>query len=433
MNPNIAMGFQRPRFDPQEGQRNALAMRQAQMQEATQLMQMQQAQQAAQREGARRNALASADWNSPESLTQVRGALGQQGDIDGVMAIDNHIRSLGKDRRDAAIAEIDAIPKLAGGLSDPMTYRQTREMAARVAPEFAAGLPEEFDPQIVDPINRAAMSANDWRAQQNTDRTFEETRRHNKQSEATAAQRAANSGPLALISNTDGSMTAVGGPNGIAPNAMRSIANAKGIIKQGETEGKAVGDFFGKKYADILSSSDSALMDNSKLDRLDSLLTNIETGKFKGTTNEIKKAGKAMGIDLESMGIRDDVAPVEAARSLAGELTLSAVSAAKLTPVSNTDLQYMNSLQPGIETTPDGRKLVIQSRKAINKRNIEVGKMATKYRKQFGALDEGFQEMVTNFAEQNPLFRAVTTDADYSAIPSGEYFMAPDGSVRKKP
>lgn len=172
MNPNIAMGFQQPYFDPQEGQRNALAMRQAQMQEATQLMQMQQAQQAAQREGARRNALASADWNSPESLTQARGALGQQGDIDGVMAIDNHIRSISKDRRDAAIAEIDAIPKLAGGLSNPETYQQTRAMAARVAPDFYAGLPEAFDPQIVDPINRAAMSATDWRNQQNTDRTF---------------------------------------------------------------------------------------------------------------------------------------------------------------------------------------------------------------------------------------------------------------------
>lgn len=433
MNPNIAMGFQRPRFDPQEGQRNALAMRQAQMQEAATVMQLQQAQATAQREGARRNALANVDYNSPDSLGQVRGVLGEQGDIDGVLAIDNHLRSLSTERRAAATAELDAIPKLVGGLSNAPTYKQTRAIAMRVAPEFAGMLPEEFDPQIVDPINRAAMSANDWRAQQNTDRTFEETRRHNKQSEATAAQRAANAGPLALISGNDGSVTAIGGPNGIAPNAMQSIARAKGTIKQGEAEGKATGDYFGKKYADILSSSDSALMDNSKLDRLDSLLTNIETGKFKGTTNEIKKAGKAMGIDLESMGIRDDVAPVEAARSLAGELTLSAVSAAKLTPVSNTDLQYMNSLQPGIETTPDGRKLVIQSRKAINKRNIEVGKMATKYRKQYGALDEGFQEMVTNYAEQNPLFRAVTTDADYSAIPSGEYFMAPDGSVRKKP
>lgn len=433
MNPNIAMGFQQPYFDPQEGQRNALAMRQSQMQEANQLMQMQQAQQTAQQQAARRNALANVNYNSPDSLGQVRGVLGKQGDIDGVLAIDNHLRSLSKERRDAATAELDAIPKLAGGLSNPTTYGQTRAMAARVAPEFAAGLPEEFDPQIVDPINRAAMSATDWRNQQNTDRTFGETSRHNRATEAAARERNATRGPMAIITSPDGTTTAVGGPNGVGSNSINAIAAARGQVKERESEGESVGDFFGKKYADILASSDSALMDNSKLDRLDSLLTNIETGKFKGTTNEIKKAGKAMGIDLESMGIRDDVAPVEAARSLAGELTLSAVSAAKLTPVSNTDLQYMNSLQPGIETTPDGRKLVIQSRKAINKRNIEVGKMATKYRKQYGALDEGFQEMVTNYAEQNPLFRAVTTDADYSAIPSGEYFMAPDGSVRKKP
>jgi len=178
MNPNIAMGFQQPYFDPQEGQRNALAMRQAQMQEATQVMQMQQAQQAAQREGARRNALANVDYNSPDSLGQVRGVLGKQGDIDGVLAIDNHLRSLSKERREAATAELDAIPKLAGGLSNATTYRQTRAMAARVAPELYAGLPEEFDPQIVDPINRAAMSANDWRNQQNEDRNFNQRGDH---------------------------------------------------------------------------------------------------------------------------------------------------------------------------------------------------------------------------------------------------------------
>lgn len=81
-------------------------------------------------------------------------------------------------------------------------------------------------------------------------------------------------------------------------------------------------------------------------------MRDVETGAFKGNTNELKKIAKTVGIDLNALGITDDVAPVEAARALSGELTLNAVKAAKLTPVSNTDLAYMQSLQPGIENTP---------------------------------------------------------------------------------
>lgn len=61
MNPNIALSFQRPTFDPADGQRNALAMRQAQMQEAATVMQLQAAQQGAMRDAAKRNALAKVD------------------------------------------------------------------------------------------------------------------------------------------------------------------------------------------------------------------------------------------------------------------------------------------------------------------------------------------------------------------------------------
>jgi hypothetical protein len=332
MNPNIAMGFQRPRFDPQEGQRNALAMRQAQMQEATQVMQMQQAQQAAQQQAARRNALASADWNSPESLTQARGALGQQGDIDGVMAIDNHLRSLSKAQRDAATAELDAIPKLVGGLSNPTTYQQTRAMAARVAPEFYAGLPEEFDPQIVDPINRAAMSASDWRNQQNADRTAEIARERNE-----------------IYKN-------------------RPVAGGVTLVNQQESaEKKARGANLVKQYDEVRAAADMAQGELGSLQQLRGI--NVQSGRLEELKAGIASYAQALGIDPATLNLQD---PTNAQSFIgtAQQLVLRVMQAQK-GPQTENDAKRIEQTVASLGNTPQAKDFLIDSAMAVRKRDIE--------------------------------------------------------------
>jgi len=332
MNPNIAMGFQRPRFDPQEGQRNALAMRQAQMQEATQMMQMEQAQQAAQQQAARRNALASADWNSPDSLGQVRGILGGQGDIDGMLAIDNHLRSLSKEQRDAATAELDAIPKLVGGLSNPTTYQQARAMAARVAPEFYAGLPEEFDPQIVDPINRAAMSASDWRNQQNADRTAEIARERNE-----------------IYKN-------------------RPVAGGVTLVNQQESaEKKARGNDLVKQYAAVRETADNAQGELASLQQLRGI--NVQSGRLEEVKAGIAAYAQALGLDPAKVGLPDPTNP-QAFIGTAQQLVLRVMQAQK-GPQTENDAKRIEQTVASLGNTPQAKDFLIDSAMAVRKRDIE--------------------------------------------------------------
>lgn len=73
------------------------------------------------------------------------------------------------------------------------------------------------------------------------------------------------------------------------------------------------------------------------------------------------------------------------------------------------------------------------TRRALNKRAVEVSKMAVAYKKEHGQIDEGFQQQMIDYAEKNPLFHVVASDADFNAVPSGSFFAAPDGTVRRKP
>jgi hypothetical protein len=438
IDPSIPLGVQRARMpDPMQQLSNVLAIKAAQQQGAAADYSMQRQMREDERATATRNALAE----SGGDYGKVRDVLIGSGDVAGALTLDKGLAAKTKSDNEAKLAElrihgqkIEIGAQLLGGVRDQATYDSALTRAAQIlGPDAIRGAPAQFDPTWVANMRMQALKAKDAIAAQLSERQFTETQRHNKASEATANLRAQNSGPLAMTIGPDGTQTIIGGPNGINPNAMGAMANARGGIKRSEAEGQTLGDYYGGRYVEILKSSDTAQLEDAKLDRLDQLLSQVETGKFKGTTSEIKKAAKAAGVDLTALGIADDVAPVEAARALSGELALTAVQAAMLTPVSNTDLAYITSLQPGIENTPEGRKLIVQTRKAMNKRAREVAKIAIKYRKEKGHLDEDFDALMTDYAEQNPLFHAVTNDEDFAQIPSGQFFAAPDGTVRRKP
>ena len=73
--------------------------------------------------------------------------------------------------------------------------------------------------------------------------------------------------------------------------------------------------------------------------------------------------------------------------------------------MSDSDRGFLTSMTAGIETTPQGRKLMIDYAIRVNKRNIVYQKMAAKYAMEHnGMLDSGFAEEMLDWAEKNPLF-----------------------------
>jgi hypothetical protein len=72
--------------------------------------------------------------------------------------------------------------------------------------------------------------------------------------------------------------------------------------------------------------------------------------------------------------------------------------------LSDKDREFLASMVPGIEKTPEGRKQILDTAKRLAKRQQEVSKLAREYRKKNGSMDEGFYEVLEDFSSKNPLF-----------------------------
>jgi hypothetical protein len=212
---------------------------------------------------------------------------------------------------------------------------------------------------------------------------------------------------------------------------------------------KSVGKYFGDKYATLQDGGMKAGGGIARMERLDQLLDQVDTGAFAGTIQEFKKSAKTLGVDLEAMGIRDDVAPAEAAKALANEMALElrnpAGGAGMPGAMSDGDREMLKSMTPNLGQTPEGRKLLIDARKRMYQREQQVARMARDYEKRNKRLDAGFFDELATWSEKNPMFsnddmgRAEKarlpqlTQEQYNAAPSGTRFVAPDGKIRTKP
>lgn len=184
---------------------------------------------------------------------------------------------------------------------------------------------------------------------------------------------------------------------------------------QEKEEDKTVGKGFGEDYLNIQKAGRESSGKIAKYDRLDQLLHGVETGTFKGTTTQLKAAAKGAGLDLESMGITDDVAPVQAAQALTNAMALElrnpSGGAGMPGALSDADRVYLTSMTPGIEKTSEGRKLMADTAKSLAKRDAEVAQLARNYRQKNGRLDEGFYDVLAQYSDVNPLFKGAPNSA----------------------
>lgn len=190
--------------------------------------------------------------------------------------------------------------------------------------------------------------------------------------------------------------------------AAASAARTNVVNVQEKEFDKKVGGEFGQQYADIHKAALAAPGKIAKIDQLNSLLDGINTGKFKGTTTDIKAAAKSAGVDLGAMGIADDVDRVQAAQALSNAMALElrnpAGGAGMPGAMSDSDRNYLTTMVPGIERTPEGRKMIAETQRKLAQRDQDVAKLASDYRAKHGKFDEGFYTELGQFSAANPLF-----------------------------
>lgn len=161
---------------------------------------------------------------------------------------------------------------------------------------------------------------------------------------------------------------------------------------------------------DILQKSAiQATKDIGRFDQLGSLLGQIDTGKYKGTTTSLKAAAKSAGIDLEAMGVKDDVAPAQAAIALSQQMALELrnpqTGAGMPGNLSNADRDFLVQMTAGVENDPKAWPILIDAFKQLRRRDQVWAKMARDYAKGHdGQLDYGFIDEVQKYADEHPLF-----------------------------
>jgi hypothetical protein len=174
-------------------------------------------------------------------------------------------------------------------------------------------------------------------------------------------------------------------------------------MKQETEEAKKVGGFFGEEYGNVLKAGTSAQSKLNRYNRLGELLADVDTGKFTGAGLEVAKAARSLGFNVS-----DKVGNLEAAQALSGEIALElrnpSGGAGMPGAMSDADRQFLQNMVPGLQTTPQGRTLMLDTAKRLAQRDIDVARLAREYRRRNGQIDEGFYEELARFSEANPLF-----------------------------
>lgn len=175
------------------------------------------------------------------------------------------------------------------------------------------------------------------------------------------------------------------------------------INRQEGEEAKAVGKFFGDAYANIQHAGFNAQSKVTRYNRLGTLLEGVNTGKFSAAGLEVAKAGQALGFNIDpSIGNK------EAAQALSSEIALElrnpSGGAGMPGAMSDKDREFLVSMVPGLATTPQGRKQMLETAQKLAQRDVQVAKMAREYRKRNGTLNEGFYDELARYSAENPLF-----------------------------
>jgi hypothetical protein len=214
--------------------------------------------------------------------------------------------------------------------------------------------------------------------------------------------------PPGFTRGTDGQLKIdpgfLAGRKEIAAAGAARISNTP-IFKQEGEESKAVGKHFGETYAQIQTGGFNAGNRINRLSRLSQLLEGVQTGKLTPLGTDLASYASSIGLNVDAK-----LGNKQAADALANEIALELRSTGDgggmPGAMSDQDRNFLKSMVPGLATSPQGRKMMIETSMKIERRKQDVAKLAREYRKKHGSLNDGFYEELQAFSDKNPLFPA---------------------------
>lgn len=140
------------------------------------------------------------------------------------------------------------------------------------------------------------------------------------------------------------------------------------------------------------------------MDRLGQLLNDPSVYQGSGGEKfaELKRMGKAIGVDTGDLG------PTEAVRAISNQFALEmrnpAGGAGMPGAMSDKDREFLQQIVPGLQNNPNGNALLIDYKRRLAQRSIDVEAQRRAYVKAHGKLDEGFFGHLSDWSDANPVF-----------------------------
>lgn len=188
---------------------------------------------------------------------------------------------------------------------------------------------------------------------------------------------------------------------GASPRPQKPLVSVG--IGEEKAEAKKVGEGMGEMYVELQKTGAAAPMKLGKLDRMEQLAEGVNTGKLQPAITQVAAVAESLGFKIDAK-----LGPKQALEALTNEMALElrnpAGGAGMPGAMSDSDREFLMTLPPGLSKTREGNRLIIQTARAVAKRDQEVAKLARAYRKKNGSLDEGFYDELADFSAANPLF-----------------------------
>jgi hypothetical protein len=248
------------------------------------------------------------------------------------------------------------------------------------------------------------------------------------------------------------------------PGKPTTEVNMTAEKAQDSTIGKAYGEYFVESQKGGRDARDQI----TTMKRMQSIMDSPDfySGWNGGRATAFKKLAVGLGIKEA-----EAAAPNELFEKLSKQAVLDKAGGSFGTGFSNGDREYIDATTANPDNTPAGNRRILADGIKIAERKIQVAKMARDYAKANGGrLDVGFDDMLADFAEKNPLFpqaatppappapgqappgfqppagaqppsppqppqqeRRVTTIDEVRGLPSGTIFVDPNGVRRRVP
>ena len=159
--------------------------------------------------------------------------------------------------------------------------------------------------------------------------------------------------------------------------AKKEISAAQGTDPSGQITKELAQDAI-KRNSDWQKNSVSAQSTISNLDTFNKLAENVKQGRFQGTATDIKAALKGTGINLEALGIPDNVGAAQAIQMMSQRFALE-MRQEMPGPMSDGDRKFMEAGSLSLEKDPGANAVMAEWIRGNSQRSIDRAKFANEY------------------------------------------------------